>query len=113
MRQDEPWYFDDDPSELYERFLVPTKFLPWAKDLVELISLVGPVFVAIPPTPVGTLGDIYLPPGRGQHALIGVGLIGGKLDQIIPGLCQQVPGGVVFGMTDPDSEIMVYPGARK
>lgn len=36
MSQDEPWYFDDDPSELYERFLVPAKFLPWAKDLVEL-----------------------------------------------------------------------------
>jgi len=36
MNQDEPWYFGDDPSELYERLLVPSKFLPWAKDLVLL-----------------------------------------------------------------------------
>jgi SAM-dependent methyltransferase len=36
VSQEEPWYFDNDPSELYERFLVPSKFLPWAKDLVEL-----------------------------------------------------------------------------
>lgn len=35
MNQTEPWYFDDDPSELYERLLVPTKFLPWARDLIR------------------------------------------------------------------------------
>jgi len=34
--QNEPWYFDDDPAELYERLLVPSKFLPWAEDLVAL-----------------------------------------------------------------------------
>jgi len=36
MNRDEPWYFDDNPSELYERLLVPSKFLPWAADLVRL-----------------------------------------------------------------------------
>lgn len=36
MGEKEPWYFDQNPSELYERFLVPSKFLPWAEDLVEL-----------------------------------------------------------------------------
>ena len=36
MNRDEPWYFDDNPSELYERLLVPSKFLPWAEDLVRL-----------------------------------------------------------------------------
>jgi ubiquinone/menaquinone biosynthesis C-methylase UbiE len=36
MSRVEPWYFDDDPSELYERLVVPSKFLPWAKDLVAL-----------------------------------------------------------------------------
>jgi len=36
MSQREPWYFGDDPSELYERLLVPSKFLPWAAYLVEL-----------------------------------------------------------------------------
>ena len=36
MDENEPWYFDENPSELYERFLVPSKFLPWAEDLVEL-----------------------------------------------------------------------------
>ena len=36
MNRNEPWYFDDNPSELYERLLVPSKFLPWAQDLVNL-----------------------------------------------------------------------------
>ena len=39
MSQGEPWYFGDDPSELYERFLVPAKFLPWAEELVGLSNL--------------------------------------------------------------------------
>ena len=36
MNRTEKWYFDQNPSELYERLLVPTKFLPWAEDLVRL-----------------------------------------------------------------------------
>jgi ubiquinone/menaquinone biosynthesis C-methylase UbiE len=36
MRRTEKWYFDQDPSELYERLLVPAKFLPWAEDLVRI-----------------------------------------------------------------------------
>ena len=36
MSQSEPWHFDQDPSELYERLLAPSKFLPWAAHLVEL-----------------------------------------------------------------------------
>jgi ubiquinone/menaquinone biosynthesis C-methylase UbiE len=36
MSETEPWSFEDDPSALYERFLVPTKFLPWAEELVRL-----------------------------------------------------------------------------
>jgi len=36
IRPSEPWHFDEDPSELYERLLVPSKFLPWAAHLVEL-----------------------------------------------------------------------------
>jgi len=36
MSRAEPWYFDENPSELYERLLVPSKFLPWAKYLAEL-----------------------------------------------------------------------------
>lgn len=36
MLQSEPWYFDEKPAELYENLLVPSKFLPWAKDLVAL-----------------------------------------------------------------------------
>ena len=36
MSRIEPWYFDDNPSALYERFLVPAKFLPWAEDLVRI-----------------------------------------------------------------------------
>ena len=36
MNLKEPWYFDENQSELYERLLVPSKFLPWAEDLVRL-----------------------------------------------------------------------------
>ena len=36
MDEKEPWYFEENPSELYERLLVPSKFLPWAEDLVKL-----------------------------------------------------------------------------
>jgi len=38
MSRTEPWYFDENPSELYERLLVPAKFLPWAKYLAELAN---------------------------------------------------------------------------
>ena len=36
MSRMEEWYFDQDPSELYERLLVPGKFLPWAEELVRI-----------------------------------------------------------------------------
>ena len=36
MNRVEPWYFDENPAELYERYLVPDKFGPWAEVLVEL-----------------------------------------------------------------------------
>ncbi|MCI0869600.1 MAG: methyltransferase domain-containing protein, partial [Chloroflexi bacterium] len=36
MSQPEQWHFEDNPDELYERYLVPAKFGPWAADLVAL-----------------------------------------------------------------------------
>ena len=36
MSQSEAWRFDEDPEVLYERYLVPSKFGPWAEDLVAL-----------------------------------------------------------------------------
>lgn len=36
MRHQERWQLDADPDELYERYLVPAKFGPWAADLVAL-----------------------------------------------------------------------------
>ena len=38
MNRVEPWYFDQNPDELYERFLVPAKFIPWAEELVGLCN---------------------------------------------------------------------------
>jgi SAM-dependent methyltransferase len=38
MTQQEQWNFDGNPDELYERFLVPTMFAPWAADFVELAA---------------------------------------------------------------------------
>ena len=36
MSQRAQWHFDVNPDELYERYLVPAKFGPWAADLVAL-----------------------------------------------------------------------------
>ena len=36
MSQREQWHFDGNADELYERYLVPAKFGPWAADLVAL-----------------------------------------------------------------------------
>jgi hypothetical protein len=36
MSQREQWNFDGNPDELYERYLVPAKFGPWAAALVKL-----------------------------------------------------------------------------
>jgi len=36
LGQHEQWHFDENPDELYERYLVPAKFGPWAADLVGL-----------------------------------------------------------------------------
>lgn len=36
MSQKEHWHFDENPDELYERYLAPAKFGPWAADLVAL-----------------------------------------------------------------------------
>ena len=39
MSQQEQWQFDENTDALYERYLVPTMFEPWAADLVELAAL--------------------------------------------------------------------------
>ena len=69
MDEQEPWYFEENPSELYERLLAPSIFLPWAADLVDLSELgsggkildvtcgTGTVTRLIPPI-VGTAGRV-------------------------------------------------------
>ena len=39
MSQHERWNLDGNPDEMYERYLVPSMFTPWAVDFVELASL--------------------------------------------------------------------------
>jgi ubiquinone/menaquinone biosynthesis C-methylase UbiE len=39
MAQGEQWQLSDDAAALYERYLVPTMFGPWATDLVALAAL--------------------------------------------------------------------------
>src|SRR5205823_5027405 len=39
MAQREQWQITGDAAELYERYLVPTMFGPWAADLVALATL--------------------------------------------------------------------------
>ena len=39
MSQREQWHLDGNADELYERYLVPAMFTPWAADFVELAAL--------------------------------------------------------------------------
>jgi SAM-dependent methyltransferase len=38
MRRHEPWQLGESPDALYERYLVPAMFGPWAADLVALAA---------------------------------------------------------------------------
>src|SRR5438876_7202317 len=38
MSQHEPWQLGGNPDELYERYVVPAMFGPWAADLVALAA---------------------------------------------------------------------------
>ena len=38
MSQHEPWQLGENPDALYERYLVPAMFGPWAADLVTLAA---------------------------------------------------------------------------
>jgi trans-aconitate methyltransferase len=38
MRSNETLDLSGSPAEIYERYLVPRFFLPWARDLVEVVA---------------------------------------------------------------------------
>ncbi len=38
MSQQEQWHLGENPDELFERYLVPAKFGPWAEDVVEIAA---------------------------------------------------------------------------
>ena len=93
----------------FERFPDAEKVA--AEKQIEGLELVGVVIIAVPPAPIGTFGDIDRVPGarecfRGWRCLRFF-----ALNQFFAGLREQVPGGVVLSMTDPDAEVVVDPGA--
>ncbi len=68
------------------------------------------MIVAVPPEPVGALGDIELVPGLRQTA--GSCLPErSSLDEERAGGVQRVPAPVIFGMADPDGEVVADPAS--
>src|SRR5262245_58632614 len=83
-----------------------------AEQLVEQIVLCRRMVVSEPPEPVASFGDIQFLPGLRQS--VGFHLtVGLSREQELPRLVQQVPGGVVFVVADPDGEIVGDPTARE
>jgi SAM-dependent methyltransferase len=80
MSQGEPWYFGDDPSELYEGFLVPTKFLPWAEELVGLSNLRSGERVLDVACGTGTVTRLIPPRVGASGSVTGLDFNAGRLD---------------------------------
>ena len=84
----------------------------FAKEMVEQAVLGARVIVAVPPEPVGALGDIDFFPGPGDAGpIVPAGALLAR--QELPGRVQGVPASVIFGMADPDREVVADPASRE
>src|SRR5262245_22129173 len=83
-----------------------------AEQLVEQIVLCRRMVVAEPPEPVASFGDVQFLPGPRQSVRLRLAL-SLRGEQELARLVEQVPGGVVFVVADPDGEIVRYPTARE
>src|SRR5690606_23201592 len=76
---------------------------------VEFRPRLGGEVLAVPPEPVRGLGPKQMPARGGEH-ILGAPLLRGLLDRFLR-LPDEVPGGDVLGMADPDAEAPLDPGA--
>ena len=81
-----------------------------AEQVVEQAVKGAGMVVAIPPEPVGALGDVDLVPGAGERGrIVPAGSL--FLDQERASGVEGVPALVVLGMADPDGEVVADPAA--
>jgi ubiquinone/menaquinone biosynthesis C-methylase UbiE len=86
MSKSEPWYFDHDPAEVYERFLVPAKFGPWAADLVEQAQLKSGQRVLDVACGTGTVTRLIPPLVGPEGKVVGLDFNAGRI-----GVAQSLP----------------------
>ena len=79
MSQKEHWHFNENPDELYERFLVPAKFGPWAADLVALADPQPGERVLDAACGTGIVTRLVVPKGGTTGKVVGLDLNAGRL----------------------------------
>ena len=79
MSQREQWHFDENPDEVYERYLVPAKFGPWAADLVELGAPQSGERVLDVACGTGVVTRLMVPRVGATGKVVGLDLNGGRL----------------------------------
>src|SRR4051812_3836413 len=79
-----------------------------AEQRVEESVLSARMIVAVPPKPIAPLGDIDFLPGA-LHLLRSDQGMSHFGDEVLAGIVQMVPGGIVFVMPDPDGEVVIDP----
>ena len=79
MSQREQWHFDVNPDEVYERYLVPAKFGPWAADLVELAAPQSGERVLDVACGTGVVTRLVVPRVGATGKVVGLDLNGGRL----------------------------------
>ena len=90
MSQGEQWHFDVNPDELYERYLVPAKFGPWAADLVALGAPQPGERVLDVACGTGVVTRLVVPHVGATGKVVGVDLSAGRL--AVAGALSSVPG---------------------
>ena len=88
-----------------------------AEQVIEQPVLCGRMIVAEPPEPVAPFGDVDFVPRAGEELggqrVRRFGLIELRLFEELARLVEQIPRGVILGVTDPDAEVVVDPTPRE
>ena len=79
---------------------------------VKFSVIVAVMLIPVPPAPVGAFGDIYLSPGLSESVRFKVWLLSFEPDQLLSGRGEHLPGGIIFGMANPDPKIVIDPRSR-
>ena len=76
----EQWHLDGKPDELYERYLVPAKFGPWAADLVALGAPKSGERVLDVACGTGVVTRLVVPHVGAKGKVVGLDLNAGRLE---------------------------------